>query len=226
MPGVFLGMSQGFGIGFRQIAEGGIGTLLDLGGNDHYVAGEFSQGGAYFVALGILRDVSGDDRYDGTRYNQGFGVHSACGILMDDEGNDRYHCEVAANQGSAWDLGAGWLVDGAGDDRYDCHGLAQGGSSMNGFSVLLDLGGHDEYRARDSCQGFGGSTEYGGGRGALNLGILVDAGGGKDSYDRDGRLNGRFEMDSTGGVFADLPGSLEEALKALTEGAGAGEGRK
>lgn len=216
-PGVYRGMSQGFGIGFRSFAAGGIGTLLDLGGNDHYVAGNFSQGGGYFLSLGILHDAFGDDRYDASRYNQGFGVHSAAGILLDDAGDDRYRCEVAANQGSAWDLGVGWLVDGAGDDRYEAHGLSQGGSSQNGFSVLLDLGGKDDYFARGNGQGFGGATEYGGGRGAKNLGILMDAGGGKDAYNKDGRKNGETRVDEKGGVFADLEGGLADREGAEEE---------
>ncbi|MHC4598177.1 MAG: PDZ domain-containing protein [Planctomycetota bacterium] len=213
--GVYRGMSQGFGIGFRQIASGGIGVLLDHGGNDHYVAGNFSQGGGYFFGYGILRDRAGGDRYQASRYNQGFGVHSAVGILIDDRGNDRYRCEVAANQGSAWDLGVGYLIDGAGNDHYEAHGLAQGGASQNGFAALIDLGGKDNYHARGAAQGSGGQTTYGGGRGAKNLGILLDAGGGKDAYNKEKRKNGLLTINKKGGLFADLPASLEEATKAL-----------
>jgi hypothetical protein len=215
--GVYRGMSQGFGIGFRQIASGGIGVLLDHGGNDHYVAGNFSQGGGYFFGYGILRDRAGGDRYDASRYNQGFGVHSAVGILIDDKGNDRYRCEVAANQGSAWDLGTGYLIDGAGNDHYEAHGLAQGGASQNGFAVLLDLGGKDNYHARGAAQGSGGQTTYGGGRGAKNLGILVDTGGAKDAYNKPKRKNGLLTLNPKGGLFADLPHSLEKATQTLTQ---------
>ncbi len=222
--GVFRGMSQGFGIGFRQIASGGIGVLLDGFGNDHYVAGNFSQGGGYFLGYGILRDREGQDRYTGSRYCQGFGVHSAAGILMDDRGADRYRCEIAANQGSAWDLGVGWLVDGGPEsDHYEAHGLAQGGASQNGFAVLLDLGGKDDYTARGGGQGFGGQTTYGGGRGAKNLGVLVDAGGEKDRYSKEHRKNGQLEVDEKGGVFADLEGTLEEVLRKGSEGPSSGE---
>ncbi|MHC4777287.1 MAG: PDZ domain-containing protein [Planctomycetota bacterium] len=209
--GVFRGMSQGFGIGFRQIASGGIGVLLDGGGNDHYIAGNFSQGGGYFFSLGILRDRGGNDRYTASRYNQGFGVHSAAGILLDDRGDDRYRCEVAANQGSAWDLGVGFLIDGKGNDRYEAHGLAQGGASQNGFAVLLDLEGKDDYHARGTGQGFGGQTTYGGGRGARNLGILLDAGGGKDTFSKKGRKDNLTSLDEMGGLFADIPVPLGQA---------------
>ena len=142
-------------------------------------------------------------------------MHSAIGILIDGSGDDRYRCEVAANQGSSWDLGVGFLVDEGGNDRYEAHGLSQGGSAMNGFSALIDFGGDDFYHALGDGQGFGGDTSYGGGRGALNLGILVDAGGGKDSYNRGGRKEGVMLADEKGGVFADLPGSLRAAIDAL-----------
>ncbi|MEZ6163130.1 MAG: hypothetical protein R3B67_01695 [Phycisphaerales bacterium] len=51
-PGVYLGMSQGFGFGVRGYAAGGVGLIDDMSGNDQYIAGEFSQGGGYYFGLG------------------------------------------------------------------------------------------------------------------------------------------------------------------------------
>ncbi|ETR67154.1 MAG: hypothetical protein OMM_11897, partial [Candidatus Magnetoglobus multicellularis str. Araruama] len=89
--GIFRGSSQGFGIGFRGIASGGIGILLDIKGKDQFMAGNFSQGGGYFFGLGILKNAGKEsDTYLATRYGQGFSAHSAAGILIDDGGNDIY----------------------------------------------------------------------------------------------------------------------------------------
>ncbi|WP_372366678.1 hypothetical protein [Candidatus Uabimicrobium sp. HlEnr_7] len=51
--GIFDGYSQGFGIGFRRYASGGVGILQDTQGKDKYEAGNFSQGGGYYYGWGI-----------------------------------------------------------------------------------------------------------------------------------------------------------------------------
>jgi hypothetical protein len=200
--GVYNGWSQGVGCGFRGYAAGGIGVLADTGGEaDAYQAGNFSQGTGYFFALGVLADAGGDDRYLGTRYTQAASAHQAVGVLLDGGGDDEYRGAVAANQAGAWDVGIAVLVDESGDDRYQGAGLAQGAAAMNGFALLYDGGGADTYRA-NAGQGSGGSIDYWGGRGALNLGLLIDAGG-SDSYDRKGRRDGASLRDSRVGLFAD-----------------------
>ena len=202
--GIFASFSQGVGFGYRGYAAGGIGMLSDLGGNDRYESGEFSQGGAYYFALGILHDAEGDDEYIGSRYSQGFGVHQAFGILADDAGDDVYTSKTAASQGAVWDIGAGLLIDRAGNDSYTCDGLGQGGASMQGIAMLVDLAGEDKYNATGGAtQGESGGNSYHFARtGAFSFSLLWDDGSGVDFFSR-GRENGRIT--STGVVNEEDP---------------------
>lgn len=200
--GAYSGWAQGMGMGFRGFTAGGLGLLASAGdGDDSYQAGDFSQGTGYFFGLGVLADSGGDDTYLGTRYAQGAAAHQAVGILLDGAGSDRYSGTVAANQGAAWDAAAAVLVDGGGDDHYTAGGLAQGAAAMNGVGWLADRSGDDIYETV-SGQGDGGSTRYWGGRGALNLGVLIDTGG-RDSYSRPDRTDGADLRASQVGLFRD-----------------------
>ena len=203
--GIFSGWSQGAACGFRGYSSGGIGLLVDAGGNDDYQAGNFSQGMGYFFGMGALVDFEGDDVYRGTRYTQGASAHQAIGVLVDLEGDDEYYGQIAANQGGAWDVGVAILEDsGGGNDSYHTlGGLAQGSAAMNGLGILLDRGGRDRYEAGSSAQGDGGSTSYWGGRGALNLGILIDEGGEEDEYSLQGRGDDTELKTTAVGLFRD-----------------------
>ncbi len=188
----FYGLSQGVGYGFRGYDTGGIGVLSDLGGNDRYEAGEFSQGGGYYWGLGLLDDRTGDDLYYGHRYSQGFGCHQAVGALVDREGNDTYWATTAAGQGAAWDIGIGLLFDAAGDDHYRADDLCQGSAAMQGIAWLIDAAGSDHYVAsspRSQGQSWGNSYHYERTE-CMSWSVLLDAGGTPDHYST-GRRNGK-----------------------------------
>lgn len=188
--GEFYAMSQGIGLGLRGYDSGGIGVLIDQRGDDEYTAGEFSQGGGYFFGLGILRDEAGRDRYTGRRYAQGFGCHQAVGILVDAGGDDQYVARTAANQGAAWDISVGMLIDRSGNDSYRGGGIAQGSAAMQGFAVLLDLGGDDVYEAATPSQGrSGGNAYHFDATATRSFSVLLDAGG-TDRFSS-GQENGR-----------------------------------
>lgn len=193
-PAVYLGMSQGFGYGVRGYAAGGVGAIWDLGGNDRYEAGEFSQGGGYYFGLGILHDFGGSDLYYANRYGQAFAAHQAAGLLIDDAGDDTYWSMTAASQGGAWDESVAMLIDRAGNDSYRCDGLGQGAAAQQAIAVLLDLGGADRYAAADpltaATLGASGSNEYHWReKRVLSFSALIDRGGGHDAYPP-GRSNG------------------------------------
>lgn len=217
-PGSFHGASQGYSFGFREgerLLPGGIAALADFGtGKDYYESGNFSQGGAYFFGFGLMYDDGGDDENHGYRYSQGFGVHQAAGMRWDAGGDDRYFTQCAANCGAAWDEGVGWLVDEAGDDRYEVGGLALGGTANTAVAVLVDGGGDDAY-------GGGGGADSQGGSGDSSyhqkqaIGALLDLGGGKDSYARAGRGDGRILNADWHGIFLD---SKEKTAAALLAG--------
>lgn len=160
-PGVFLSMSQGFGFGVRGYAQGGVGAIYDLAGDDRYQAGEFAQGCGYFFGLGVLHDAAGNDFYHGNRYTQGSSAHQAAGLLVDDAGDDIYWGMTAASQGAAWDQSVSMLIDRDGNDIYRADGLSQGSAAQQAVGMLIDLGGSDRYIAPDSAtQGAPGENSY------------------------------------------------------------------
>lgn len=176
--GVFEGWGQGCGIGFRGIASGGIGVLVDGGGRDCYEGGNFSQGGGYYHALGLLIDRgSGDDRYIGSRYNQGFSAHQALGYFHEEGGNDLYRTRNAVAHGLAWDESVTFFVEDLGDDDYQGGGFSLGASAHNALCVFRDRRGHDTYRRGEP--GSAGPNDYHGG---TSLSFFLDEGGAKDAY--------------------------------------------
>lgn len=205
--GVFEGWGQAMGFGYRPYASGGVGVLYDEGGSDRMEAGNFSQGGGYYYGFGFLHAAGPeDDHYIGSRYAQGFGVHQASGTFIEEGGNDRYSTRYCVAQGLAWDEATGLFLETAGDDRYEGGGFSQGASAMNGWTLFVDLAGDDTYLYTDQARA-GGNSYHGG----TSLSFFVDAGGGDDRYHQ----NKGNDAVITGGeksIFADLPGTIEEAL--------------
>ncbi|HEY8240891.1 MAG TPA: hypothetical protein VIH35_05560, partial [Kiritimatiellia bacterium] len=52
----YLSLAQGFSIGMRPYAGGGVAALVDFAGNDTYVADIFGQGASYWYSAGFLLD--------------------------------------------------------------------------------------------------------------------------------------------------------------------------
>ncbi|MCA9274619.1 MAG: PDZ domain-containing protein [Phycisphaerales bacterium] len=203
-PGVYLGMSQGFGFGVRGYAAGGVGLIDDMSGNDQYIAGEFSQGGGYYFGLGMIRDHAGNDLYHGNRYGQAFAAHQAVGILIDDAGDDTYWSMTAASQSGVWDESITLLLDKAGNDAYRCEGLGIGAASMQAIGIFIDLGGDDRYSANPGAtlgQSGGNSYHYDT-AGVMSFSGFFDLGGGNDIYPGD-RANNQSK--STGSRNEDAP---------------------
>ena len=204
-PGVFLGMSQGFGFGFRGYAPGGIGALYDLGGDDRYVVGEFGQGSGYFQGIGILHDAAGNDRYVGSRYAQGTAAHQAAGILVDEQGDDSYSCSGSAAQGAAWDQSIAMLVDRGGSDTYSANSLAQGSAAHQAIGILIDLGGQDVYSCGTTCLGQSGDNSYHYDADRIfSFGAMIHRGGKTDTYPE---LRSNDERIRTGILLHGNPGS-------------------
>lgn len=190
-PGVFLGMSQGFGFGVRGYAAGGIGMIDDADGNDQYIAGEFSQGGGYYFGLGLIRDHAGNDLYHGNRYGQAFAAHQAAGILIDDAGDDTYWSMTAASQSGVWDESVTLLLDKAGNDAYRCDGLGLGAASMQAIGVFIDLDGDDRYSANPGATigQSGGNNYHYDAAGVMSFSGFFDLGTSADIYPADRENN-------------------------------------
>ncbi|MDE0839003.1 MAG: hypothetical protein OSB41_08105 [Kiritimatiellae bacterium] len=175
----YLSMSQGFAIGSRPFAGGGIAALMDVSGNDSYVADIFGQGASYWYSVGMLMDLAGDDTYSVYHYGQGSGIHLSSGLLVDGGGDDQY-TGYSLVQGNGHDYAVGMLIDHSGKDQYSADELSQGRGYYNSFGLLVDGLGNDSYLARraNACQGLGHNAlfrDYGG------VGVLLDLGG-KDVY--------------------------------------------
>ena len=207
--GIFDSWSQGSGVGFLGLHSGGAAILYDGGGRDRYEAGNFSQGGGYYFGVGFLHDRGGDDdTYIGSRYNQGFAAHQAIGYFNDSGGNDYYTTRHAVAQGIAWDESIVLFIDRAGDDVYE-GGLSfsQGAGAHNGFCVFLDLGGHNRFDYSMS-QASAGPNDYHGG---TSFSLFVAADGDDNVYDS-GMDPFSILLSGEHGVFADLPGSIDETI--------------
>lgn len=151
-PDDFQSLSQGFSIGFRPRAGGGVGILIDEEGNDFYDAEIYAQGTSYWYSVGLLHDRAGNDRYLAAQYAQGAGVHLAVGSLWDRGGNDHYVCHLGVTQGTAHDLSVGWQIDESGDDYYVVSD-GQGMSITNSTAIFIDGQGNDLYATTGVGQG-------------------------------------------------------------------------
>lgn len=195
-------LAQGVSFGARPHWSGGLGLLLDGGGNDAYVGDLYAQGAAYWFGIGGVWDGGGHDHYAAYQYAQGSGVHRAVGLLLDAAGNDAY-ASKGVSQGVGHDLGLGLLRDLAGNDTYAATDLSQGAGSANGIGVLLDAGGLDGYlgKSERNVLGFGDYR-----REFESVGIALDLSG------RDVRAPRGAEdslwFGGTVGAGADFPGEV------------------
>lgn len=144
-------LAQGCGMGIRGDYQqglslaGGVGVLLDGGGNDSYTAGVFAQGVGYWFGTGLLYDREGNDTYQAQWYAQGASAHMSVGALIDGAGNDTYNATMNVTQGAAHDVGAALLIDESGDDRYTAGNLAWGAGNISAVGLFIDRGGNDHY---------------------------------------------------------------------------------
>ncbi len=182
----FLSLGQGFAIGARSFAAGGVAILCDLAGHDSYYADIYGQGVSYWYSLGMLLDLAGNDTYRIYHYGQGAGIHLSPAILADWSGDDNYTAHGLC-QGSAHDWGVGLLFDKTGNDHYMADEIAQGSVVYNATGIFVDSAGDDVYAGRDpkQCQAAGHDgvrREYGA------VGLFCDLGG-HDAYVGGGRDN-------------------------------------
>lgn len=188
--------------------NGGVGFLLDAGGDDEYIASSRGTNGGGVLGLGFLLDVGGKDSYEASSFGTNGGGNLGAGFLLDARGADDYIAGYLGANGGGFEGGTGFLFDGEGDDGYIAGGGgANGGGSQQAHGFLVDADGNNTYKAGSSgvngggarsATGFlfdaGGNTTYvAGDRGAnggawsnRGVGFLYDAGG-DDDYDAGSR---------------------------------------
>ncbi len=237
-PG-YEGWGQGVGAGLRDVANGGIGVILDGGGDDTYEFDYIAHGGGYWLGLGFARDFGGNDQrlgatrkmYNGDarrersfqRFSNGFGCHYALGFLFDDAGDDTYGGTIMG-LGFAWDCAVAYLMDFGGKDRYEATGGGtQGQGRQAGLGVLFDYDGDDVYLG--SGQGlatpqisYHSMPSCGG-----NFSFVIDYGG-TDQYGCQAK-NNSYNKRGNNGFVIDRPknGSSTETVGATNRQATPGD---
>ena len=119
-------------------------VVIDLSGDDVYSSTEDFAQGAGFFGGGFLVDLEGNDRYIAKNHSQGAGILGT-GILADLSGQDQYTA-ITDSQG-AGNLGIGILAEGGGDDSYFGNYFVQGAGDVEGFGAIVEAGGDDNYFA-------------------------------------------------------------------------------
>ena len=168
----------------------GTSLLLDMEGNDTYVAKYFAQASAVFGGA-ILYDIDGDDFYKANAFSQAYSFFGLS-LLIDKSGNDEYAADIFS-QSVATCGGVSLLLDDKGDDKYrsgisypstyrvagSFHGASQGlGFGIRGYfdggtAFLLDGAGKDIFQAGNFSQGSG----Y-----FFGLGVIKNFGNFSDTY--------------------------------------------
>jgi hypothetical protein len=206
-------------------------VVIDLAGDDIYSSAvSFSQG-AGFLGGGFLVDLSGDDEYIATRYAQGAGL-LGIGVLADLQGSDRYSA-IAESQGAGV-FGAGLLTEGEGDDQFSGKFFVQGAGYIKGIGAIVEIAGNDRYIAGglypdrrepgkayiSDAQGFGygmrPDNSFLGTSGGI--GIISDAEG-NDTYVADYFAQGASYWYALG-ILDDRKGNDRYVAGRYTQGAG------
>ncbi len=183
-------LCQGFGLGFRVRDEthslaGGIGVIVDGGGDDRYEAGVYGQGGGYWQGFGLLSDRGGNDHYDGRYYVQGAAAHFGAGFFVEHGGDDRYGHGLGAETmvlGAAQDYSVGVVLEMGGDDAYRVAPMGAGAASCGSVAAFVDGGGVDRYEARSGTVGGVASARGCRSEGLPTTAVFLDVGG-EDHYD-------------------------------------------
>lgn len=124
--------------------ERNVGLVIDLGGNDTYDGGsEHANVACGLGGIGALLDFGGDDVYKAQNAGLGCGFYGT-GLLWDAEGNDSYEIGKGWGQGAAY-AGVGILSDLAGNDRYRAVCMSMGFGGTFGIGALVDATGNDDY---------------------------------------------------------------------------------
>jgi hypothetical protein len=147
--------AQGVGIGWNagrakgHSWAGGLGALIDIEGDDRYIAGDWSEGTGYWFGTGLLYDGNGNDHYEGgLRWSQATAAHFAIGVLLD-EGGDDVNLVHGAGLGLAHDVSVALFVATGGNDHYT---ISEGGlgysRDRSPLGLFIDIGGNDVYEGK------------------------------------------------------------------------------
>ncbi|MBL8059996.1 MAG: hypothetical protein JNK63_04685 [Chthonomonas sp.] len=194
---VHYSFAQGIGMGFREDTggtSGGIGMLLDGGGDDAYLAETYAQAASYWFGLGVLWDRSGHDQYSAYHYAQSSAMHLTAAYLFDLAGDDAYSLKFGAGHAIGHDYGVAVLLDRAGNDVYAARDSNPSTGNANGLGLFVDSAGDDRYAGPP---GRGNAA-----RGTGSLGIFIDMNG-QDKY-REGLGDATAVITDSWGIGFDI----------------------
>ena len=145
--------SQGCGIGRRgDITDGhswagGMGTIIDLEGNDLYESANWSLGCGYWYGMGFAYDGGGDDVYRSASWTQAAGAHFCIGALIDEAGDDIHECwaEQSVGMGFGHDFTIALFLNRGGDDTYKLKDEGLGFAINMSQVFFFDTDGNDRY---------------------------------------------------------------------------------
>ncbi len=145
--------AQGCGIGRRgDITDGhswagGMGTLIDLRGDDLYESANWSLGCGYWYGMGFAWDGDGDDKYHSANWTQACGAHFCIGALIDEGGDDEHFVPgwQSAGIGFGHDFTISLLVNKGGNDHYKIYNDGLGYAINMSQVFFIDTGGDDRY---------------------------------------------------------------------------------
>ena len=152
-PG-YEGFGQGVGAGIRQVADGGIGMLLNGGGHNVYEFDYLSHGGGYWCGLGFARDFGGHSKrliarknfYGGERtetlfqrFGCGWGCHYSQGFCFDDKGHSTFEGSIMGS-GMGWDCSLGALCVFGGHNHFEAaNSLVQGCGAKEAWASFTSM---------------------------------------------------------------------------------------
>jgi len=195
---VAVSNAQGVGFGRRgdgadgHSYAGGLGQLIDISGDDHYMAGNWSMGTGYWFGTGLLYDGDGDDRYEGNVWSQGTGAHFCIGALIDEGGDDHHLIAEDGRNSLAFghDFTLALLLNIGGNDQYESPAEGLGHALNRSYALFIDTAGDDSYSlspknspanatfSQRLADRSGGATYF---NDADSLALFLDTGG-EDTY--------------------------------------------
>ncbi len=200
-------------------------VIIDLAGNDFYIADSNYALACGLTGCGILADMAGDDIYLAKHFALGCGMFG-CGILLDESGDDYYKGDICVEGASGF--GVGLMIDRQGDDIYEASLFSQAFGFIKGVGLLIDDRGNDQYAVGwkygdvlryenhyiTLSQGFGYGLRphFSGG-----IGLLIE-GDGNDSYNADIFGQGASYWFSLGGLV-DFAGTDRYVAHQYAQGA-------
>ena len=188
-------LAQGAGAGVESAMmttglAGGYGILRDVAGGDTYASGTFAQAYGTVRGMGVLSDGGGNDVYRGRVLVQGAGQYFGAGVFHETAGNDKYNKNARLRRdGQGFGEAYGWGVffDVGGSDQV-VYGNPGGGMGLDGGIGFAFFGAGKDTHDLSSLAGWGfaqNTAKMGDPLAdAMTLGVFLDAGGDKDTYNR------------------------------------------